>query len=147
MYDELVKALREADEKSMCGECGLNLHGGSTKKGVLFAKAADAIEELIKDRDNWEATAKKEREMYWHWFDQYQKDVPRWNPVTERLPEETAKVLVQAGEYYYKNSSCKGIVVGWRNGPYWSTFTAKGCESIRYPLAWMPLPQPPKEET
>lgn len=48
MYDELVKRLREADEKSMCGECGLNLHTGATKKGVLFAEAADAIEELQK---------------------------------------------------------------------------------------------------
>ena len=60
MYDELVKQLREADEKSMCGECGLNLHTGATKKGVLFAEAADAIEELTgfvqeaeRDRDEY----------------------------------------------------------------------------------------------
>lgn len=46
MYGELVKRLREADVKSMCGECGLNLHTGATKKGVLFAEAADAIAEL-----------------------------------------------------------------------------------------------------
>lgn len=49
--DELIKRLREADEKSMCGECGLNLHSGATKKGVLFAEAADAIEELNKYAD------------------------------------------------------------------------------------------------
>ncbi len=48
MYDELVKRLREAAEKSMCGDCGLNLHTGATKKGVLFDEAADAIEKLIK---------------------------------------------------------------------------------------------------
>ena len=49
MYDELVKRLREADVKSMCGECGLNLHTGATKKGVLFAEAADAIERLSRE--------------------------------------------------------------------------------------------------
>ena len=70
MHDELVKQLREADEKSMCGECGLNLHTGATKKGVLFAEAAEAIEELTK---------------------------PRWIPVTERLPEDRRDVLVYAG--------------------------------------------------
>ena len=48
MYEELVKRLRESDEKSKCGECGLNLHTGATKKGVLFAEAADAIEERDK---------------------------------------------------------------------------------------------------
>lgn len=51
MYDKLLKRLREADEKSMCGECGLNLHTGATKKGVLFAEAADAIEELQRSLD------------------------------------------------------------------------------------------------
>jgi len=46
-YEELVKALREADSLSMCGECGYK----GDKKGPLFAKAADAIEELQKRVD------------------------------------------------------------------------------------------------
>ena len=46
-YAEKVMELREAAEKSMCGECGLNLAKGSTKKGILFSDAADAIEELL----------------------------------------------------------------------------------------------------
>ncbi len=61
-YKELVKSLREADEISMCGECGYK----GDKKGMLFAKAADAIEELSK---------------------------PRWISVKERLPEEGNIVL------------------------------------------------------
>jgi len=47
-YAEKVMELREAAEKSMCGECGLNLAKGSTKKGILFSEAADAIEELLR---------------------------------------------------------------------------------------------------
>lgn len=46
-YAEKVMELREAAEKSMCGECGLNLAKGSTKKGILFSDAAGAIEELL----------------------------------------------------------------------------------------------------
>lgn len=65
-YRELIERLREADEKSMCGECGLNLNSRSTKKGVLFADAADAIEEL-------------------------QAQMPRWISVGERLPEEVGE--------------------------------------------------------
>lgn len=47
MYEELVKELREADKISMCGECGYK----GDKKGPLFAKAADALEELSAFRE------------------------------------------------------------------------------------------------
>ena len=65
MYLELVKRLRDADEKSMCGECGLNLHTGATKKGVLFAQAADAIEELANKLCDWCGVCPKERRRPW----------------------------------------------------------------------------------
>ncbi|MBQ3850295.1 MAG: hypothetical protein II747_07575 [Clostridia bacterium] len=41
-YEKQLRALREADLLSMCGECGYK----GDKKGPLFSKAADAIEEL-----------------------------------------------------------------------------------------------------
>ena len=126
MYEDLVKRLREADEKSMCGECGLNLHTGATKKGVLFAEAADAIEKL----SNWWAHADKLIKML---------EMPRWIPVSERLPEaesgDTSKpVLVTDGAIaeLFNFELCE---------PYWS-YTGIG--DITH---WMPLPEPPKEET
>ena len=70
-YEGLVERLREADEKSMCGECGMNLHSGTTKKGVLFAESADAIEELVSNADKF-----------------------KWISVEERLPESGTHVLV-----------------------------------------------------
>lgn len=79
MYDDFVKRLREKAEAFD--------YDGWVETAIDYEQAADAIEELIKDRDNWKVTAKEEREMYWHWFDNYQRDVPRWIPVTERLPE------------------------------------------------------------
>lgn len=124
MYDELVKELRDPCPHENC---------------VVCQKAADAIEELSKDRDNWKATAKEEREAYWHWFDQYQKDVPRWIPVTERLPKYGERVLVFGGvtmyvAYYDKNRY---------GGESWHKLNSKShyCN----PTHWMPLPTPPKE--
>ena len=70
-------------------------------------------------------------------------DKTRWIPVSERLPEESTSVLVSCEDYYLSRMN---PCIGWRNGVYWKTFTAKGCEPISYPLAWMPLPQPYNSE-
>ena len=62
----------------------------------------------------------------------------RWIPVSERLPEETVMVLVNCEDYYlHRMNPC----IGWRNGKYWSTFTAKGREQILYPIEWRELPE------
>lgn len=58
---------------------------------------------------------------------------PAWIPVTERLPEEDGFTLIftahgHAGVCYFTN--------GWWGG--------YGMDGITH---WMPLPQPPKEET
>lgn len=86
--DELVKRLREADEKSMCGECGLNLHTGATKKGVLFAEAADAIEELATNYDAATDIMKHQTE----YIEELEAKLPRWIPATKRLPSDFVSV-------------------------------------------------------
>ncbi len=129
MYDELVKRLNAYSAEH-------ERHGGIT------AEAADAIEELSKDRDNWKATAKVEREAYWHWFDQYQKDAPRWIPVTERLPESVHEYVLCCG-------AKGGQFVGWVGTGFITSgkvMAFKHGGKGRYITHWMPLPQPPKEE-
>jgi hypothetical protein len=60
-----------------------------------------------------------------------------WVPVTERLPEEDANVLVYVPVYGEKDSVCGAIYCGAKEG--W-----RGCEWIRlYPSHWMPKPLPP----
>ena len=147
MYDELVKRLREAAEYVPCI---------MDREDAI--KAADAIEELSKDRDNWKATAKEEREGYWHWFDNYQRDVPRWIPVTERLPDEGRYLAlttpsVNGGEPYARilrfsenlesidRYDFEGIN---RSGWYYYDGEYGNIEVVTV-THWMPLPKAPEE--
>lgn len=129
MYEELIKELREADEVSMCGECGYR----GDKKGPLFAKAADAIEELSK---------------------------LRWIPVTKRLPKmRDAGILKKLG-INLRSAKCLIVIsdgkdqivdndAELRDGKWhsdtlrWLSVGKKTFEVTH----WMPLPEPPKEET
>lgn len=66
-----------------------------------------------------------------------------WIPVTERLPEEDVEVLISDNSFfggaliavaYWKRGKCE-----WRDD--------MSTASKPNPTHWMPLPQPPKEET
>ena len=74
-------------------------------------RAADAIEEL-------------------------QSQLPRWIPVSERLPEEKENVLCL----------CRGNLVRilYFGGEVWVGF---GAYIKSFVTHWMPIPEPPKEET
>lgn len=62
---------------------------------------------------------------------------PKWIPVTERLPELNVPCLV-----YNKSQP---TMVGWRIDD--KRFRIPGSYLPDHPTHWMPLPQPPKEET
>lgn len=74
--------------------------------------------------------------------------IQRWIPVTERLPEKGADVLM----YFHKS---KTFASGFWHGEedadavYWCAYSDDGwytdCDTP--PTHWMPLPQPPKEDT
>ena len=66
---------------------------------------------------------------------------PRWIPVTEKLPEEKTAVLLSCDDMYLaKLNPC----IGWISGNNWYTFSARGSYLVKYPVAWMPLPEPYK---
>ena len=122
MYDELIKDLRENHDKYFARDM----------------EASNVIEELEKEVQNWKITAGEEASGLEHWFENYQKYVPQWIPVTEQLPKKDVPVFVYLfGDVPY---------IAWINSEgEWETeqFT------IDYdclPKAWMPLPEPPKEE-
>ena len=83
-YDELIKALRGCVMSKPCDGCPYYDPDGPTEKcATLNIAAADAIEELqaqlMYSNDAAKAIAEK---------------VPKWIPVTERLPEKEDTYLV-----------------------------------------------------
>ena len=72
--------------------------------------------------------------------------VPHWIPVEERLPENFRKVLCW-GEYF-RYGDFNGMFVkyalGYQNNGRWGGEVANGTNARA--LAWMPLPEPPKEK-
>ena len=117
MYEELIGNLRaQATHFSIHDETSL-----------LLLKAADAIEELqaqlMYSNDAAKAIAGK---------------IPKWIPVTERLPEDHVSVL-----------TCDGIgnvhIFSHYHG-FAFPFGIKPTDPRYYMVKWwMPLPEPPKE--
>ena len=122
MYENLIKRLR-AVEKMLTT-------ANFSEASSLISQAADVIEELQGRAKVLEKVA-----------DKWCEAVPRWIPVTERLPEKTGKYLVcgqwrgEPAETWVCELIAFGKIKGWAN-------------EARNPAVthWMPLPEPPKEE-
>ena len=127
MYDDLVKELRYLDEYSK--------QINPTPSGI-FREVADAIEELEKQLD--------EETEYATALSCY---VPQWIPVTERLPEEYKDVLCYYEYFRYGDYNCmfRTIDRGYYGNGGWGGEAGQGHKNKV--LAWMPLPEPPKEQT
>ena len=121
MYDELIKNLRH-DSASALQNCEFDfVHD-------WMLKAADAIEELVKENESLAADLEDSNER------RKKKRKPQWIPVTEQLPEDRKMVL----------ATVNGIVrVAFYGNYMWEEVETY---SIFYPTHWMPIPQPPESE-
>lgn len=113
MYEPLIAALRNVSEYD----------SGYAK---LMYDAADAIEELQKQRDEWESHAALAESF-----------ARGWIPVTERLPYESVFVHGKGGELVVAQYSHKH--------KWWEDDEGYYCDT-NYVTHWMPLPELPKEE-
>lgn len=94
-------------------------------------EAAAAIEELSKQHE-----AQRQNLIA------LMNDTPRWIPVTERLPEQGKRYLVIRYDYVTKTAF---IDILWHDAhDLWWNRLYKGQYNVTH---WMPLPEPPKEET
>ena len=75
-------------------------------------------------------------------IEELEKAVPHWIPVTERLPDEGKFVLVYGDLYPNKHDGGVIAVSKRMDWNYWQGFGRE-----RNITHWMPLPEPPKEET
>lgn len=132
MYDDLVRELQCCpDGEYGCSRCDYknSIHCRET----LMKQAADAIEELSRDLNSAGQTIADLT------IEKAVRGETRWIPVAERLPEEYVSVLCYCSRngQYGCGERCKED-----NGTiYWIGLNGM------IPSHWMPLPQPPKEET
>ena len=150
MYDDLIKKLRHCGNAISCLHCPYWEGGGGSKEDLT--QAANAIEELaMKLHGDEAAIAGMKREIERMVIDTANSK-PRWIPVTERLPEDEEAVFVVR-----KFLGVKGQVppstyteVAYRIDDRWVADSDE-YKIARHrhtdPLFWMPLPEPPKEET
>ena len=126
MHDDLVKRLRNAAQWA--------------DKGLVITpsvclEAADAIEELSKAQAQW---IEQERNVLL-------KSIPKWIPVTERLPELGVSVFtycpairnieIQSLEKHVGNLHWENQHGDWQD-----------LEAVDLWMPLPPLPEPPKEE-
>lgn len=132
---------REAALRVLCDACG----NSACPKGLIprcsyYEKmqsipAADAIEELQAQIDGW---IEQDRNALL-------KSIPKWIPVTDRLPENDQDVLVMVHwRDYPENMMCYGRKYKTR----WYLWNGELGELIKgFDIThWMQLPQPPEEE-
>jgi hypothetical protein len=121
MYEELIKRLRN---RRVCIQSGGNLDTDFP----LMSEAADAIEELQRQIDGW---IEQERKALL-------KSMPKWIPVTERLPNIEDDVLIYGEWTGASGTKYREVLL-----TDFKEFLHQGYK----PIAWMPPPEPPKEET
>lgn len=129
-YEILLNQLRDPIRLGFCTE----------SDAVLIKEAADAIEELLgviqRQKEMINATA---------YLPLYQK--PKWISVEEKLPDFEGAVLCMRKSHIRVGLSYQEILYfdyddQWFKDMFSDFFVEEGCITH-----WMPLPEPPKEET
>ena len=133
-YTELVKRLREHGEFLIVSD-RMKAPPNVNVRNVFaedYAQAADAIEELSRENESLAKSVNEASEIL----------RKRWIPVTERLPEQGKRYLVIRFDEVTKTQF---IDILWHDAhDLWWNRLYKGQYNVTH---WMPLPEPPKEET
>ena len=142
MYDELVNALRVCADGEHCIKCPkweLKLNAGRNAcEFAICTEAADAIEELQQIAGHYEESAHD----YFKDVCYYLERVPKWIPVTERLPEAPGEYMVAYHPCYWDRGKDE-IKVGLDSFRGKTSWAKKKYQRVTH---WMPLPEPPKEK-
>ena len=125
---ELIQALRthlEAARK-------IGLYPGKSGIWAVIEQAADRL-----DNQNTHIAALQKA------IEDLRRQMPRWIPVTERLPKDRSDVLVVA--YWHERW---GVYMGWcaPERAEWSVHIGIGDRNDVAVTHWMPLPEPPEVE-
>lgn len=160
MYDELVKSLRICTSDKRGYGCGTECSYGKAHPrnywcmDYLLKEAADTIEKLSKTAQKWELEAAALQTDHEYLIDENRKLVAawqnaldlrnRWISVEERLPNEKGVYIVTYHPCYWDDVNYEKVKLGTDK----FLGKQKWCKrKYRRVTHWMPLPQPPKEET
>ena len=138
MYEYLINKLRELPHLLFVQ---LGEH-----EDVVY-QAADAIEELKQTVEHYKGCSDD-------WYKEacdYKSMLPRWTPVTERLPDEkkddawSAEIAPSDDVLCYLASE-RRMTVSWYSHTFCEWYTVDEKTVYRYGeiTHWMPLPEPPK---
>lgn len=150
MFDNLVKCLRNcATNTAPCNTC--NLIEDDSCSDTLMKQAADAIEELSRQREYWELEAAAQETDKNYLIDENRKLVEawqnalnlrvKWKSVEKWLPDARKEVYVTDGEYIARANLLDEVFPG--DQPCWSY---SGLGEITHWCERIPLPEPPKED-
>lgn len=129
---DLVSAIRRLKVETgslACMGCG-HEHNCGVSGCAVMREAADRI---VNQRTHIAALQQE--------IEKLRRQVPRWIPVEERLPEDRSDVLVVA--YWHERW---GVYMGWcaPERAAWSVRIGIGNRSDIAVTHWMPLPEPPE---
>ena len=113
-YDLIVKSLIACANSPFCDECMLQTKPYCADE--LMICASDAIEEL-------------------------QNQVPKWIPVSERLPDKNMWCLVICNEWGGRITRISTFLADY----FGERFEEDGKAITRFVTHWMPLHEPPKD--
>ena len=128
MYDELIKALHDGAEFLECSTPGIK-----NSFAKMCHNAAEVIEELQQTVEHYKCCSDD-------WYKEacdYKSMLPRWTPVTERLPEDGIRCLVTRFDYVTKTPF---IDLLWFEGGEWWNRHFCGDYAVTH---WMSLPEAP----
>ena len=134
---ELVSAIRRLKVETgslACMGCG-HEHNCGVSGCAVMREAADRIA----NQSTHIAALQQE-------IEKLRRQVPRWIPVTERLPENGVNVLCWYEYFRYGdfNAMFATYGIGYQFHGNWGGEVANGRNAKV--LAWMPLPEPPEVE-
>ena len=105
--------------------------------------SASKKDELVARLAEYEETGLEPEEVL-----QLKKNTVQWIPVAERMPERNNSVLLCMKSRTLRTSMC--IQTGSYDNGFWFVQGAAGYETLAtfefHVLAWMPLPEPYREE-
>lgn len=124
MYEKLISSLRIC--QGMCEGAGFE------EAAKLLTQAANAIEELKKRLYVQDITTAQVVDMYMPFF------IPKWIPVTERLPEDKRDVQITA----FWHDAWR-TMYGYYDGEYWHLYAPMDTRAADVEvIGWMEKPSP-----